>query len=575
MHQRYEGLVRVVAVSLMLVTACAAPQPSTSERGASGSGGEGQPRAAKVLNWGIQTEPTDVTALSGLGGTRGPTSAFRKLAQAQLVKDDYTISPFPELAVELPAADKGTWKVNPDGTMQTIWKLRPNIKWHDGAPFTAEDLVFWLTVLKDDAFPGTSQLGLDQISSVGAPDPQTFVMNWSSPHYRANRIPEYGPIPKHILEGVYLQRDPEALLTHRYFTTEYVGLGPYRLAGWEPGSRIDFTRFDDYFGGRPPLDRVILRIIPDANTMMANALAGTIDVGNPPAENMDAALQLKRSWDGTGNRVRTDANDKMRLIYMQYRSEYAKPRDGVTNKTARQGLYSGIDRAAMAEVITEGLSPTSDSWFSPTNPQRPMVEASIPKFPFDVARAQRLLTEAGWVRGSDGVLVNQATGDRFDLDVRNRPGSATERELVVVADYWKALGVAPTVSPGTPVLVSDRVWLATYSGVQISRLETEDAFNTRRTHTRTIAAPDNRWAGRNGAGYSNPVADALQDRLIVTIDRQEQVNLQRQLLQEMMGEVAFMPLFWDTELVLVTKSVKADVSAVETGWNVATWDKEN
>ncbi len=144
----------------------------------------------------------------------------------------------------------------------------------------------------------------------------------------------------------------------------------------------------------------------------------------------------------------------------------------------------------------------------------------------------------------------------------------------MVADFWKNVGLAPTVSPGSPSLTTDRVWLATYSGVQISRLETEDAFNTRRTHTRAIAGPENRWAGRNGAGYSNPVADAIQDKLVVTIDRNEQLALHRQLLQEMLGEASIMPLFWDTELALATKPVKGDVTAVETGFNVFTWDKE-
>jgi peptide/nickel transport system substrate-binding protein len=322
------------------------------------------------------------------------------------------------------------------------------------------------------------------------------------------------------------------------------------------------------------LDRVILRIIPDFNTMVSNALAGTVDVAQPPGESMDAAMELKRRWEGTGNRVRTDANNRIRLIYMQYRPEYARPQNAVTNRTVRQGLYHAIDRTAVAGVITEGLSPTADSWLSPSDPLRKDVEASIPQYPYNVDRAQRLLAEAGWLRGGDGVVVRQDTGERFELEVRNRPGSATERELVVVADYWKAVGVVANVVPGAPSRVTDREWLATYPGVQLSRLETEDAYNTRRLHSRAIAAPANRWAGRNGAGYSNPVADALQERLVVTIDRVGQLTLHRQLLQEVMGEVAIMPLFWDTELVLATKGVKGEVTATETGWNLFTWDKD-
>jgi len=284
-------------ILLVMLAGCSTPQ-STPERASGGTPG-GQvsaSQAPKVLTWAIQQEPTDVLALSGLGGTRGPSSAFRQIAHAQLVKDDYRIAPFAELAQELPSVEKGTWKLNPDGTMETTWKLRPNIKWHDGVPFTSADLVFWLTVVKDDSIPSTSLIGLEQISSVSAPDPQTFVLHWSAPHYRANRIPEYGPIPRHILESVYAQKDPEALLTNRYFSTEFVGLGPFKLASWQPGSRIELTRFDDYFLGRPALDRVILQFIPDFNTMISNALAGSVDVATPPADNMDVAMDLKRRW---------------------------------------------------------------------------------------------------------------------------------------------------------------------------------------------------------------------------------------------------------------------------------------
>jgi peptide/nickel transport system substrate-binding protein len=289
---------------------------------------------------------------------------------------------------------------------------------------------------------------------------------------------------------------------------------------------------------------------------------------------MDVVMNLKRQWEGTRNRVRTDPGTRIRLIYPQYRPEYARPRDAMSNRLVRQALYQAIDRQAMAQVITEGLAPVADSWIPPAHPLRKEVESAIPQYPYDVGRAQQLLTESGWVRGSDGILVNQANGERFEFDLRNRPGSATERELVVIADYWKALGLATTITPPAPNLVSDRQWLATYPGVQVSRLETEDAFNTRRLHSRAIAAPANRWAGRNGAAYSNPVADSLQDQLVVTIDHAQQVALHRQLLQEVMGEVGIMPMFWDIELAIATQAVKGEVSGTETGWNLFTWDRE-
>src|SRR6266542_769236 len=309
--------------------------------------------------------------------------------------------------------------------METTIKLRPNMKWHDGHAFTADDVVFWFGVLKDEMYPAaTSLIGLDQVTSATAIDATTVLVRWSEPFFQANQIPDVGPLPKHILEGIWGQRDPEALLNNSYFTTDFVGLGPYKLAGWQPGSQIEFARFDDYFGGRPAFDRVVLRIISDFNTMVSNAMAGTVDIAQPPADSMEVAMELKRRWEGTGNQVRTDPNTKMRVIYMQFRSEYARPNNGLTNRTVRQALYHALDRPTAANVLMAGLSPVADSWFPPNDPQRKDVEASIPQYPYDTARATQLLGEAGWVRGGDGVLARQDTGERFDLELRNRPGSA-------------------------------------------------------------------------------------------------------------------------------------------------------
>ena len=94
------------------------------------------------------------------------------------------------------------------------------------------------------------------------------------------------------------------------------------------------------------------------------------------------------------------------------------------------------------------------------------------------------MSQAGWTRGADGVLVNNESGERFELDLRTRPGSGSQRELAVLADQWKVIGVSPTVTTTPPALVGDREYLATYPGIQTSRLESEDAFNGRRLHTK-------------------------------------------------------------------------------------------
>src|SRR5215211_2838225 len=104
---------QLAIISLVVLSACASPQ-SAPDRAAGGLT-DARPQASqgpKVLVWAVQNEPGNVTALSGLGGTRGPTSQFRILAHSRLATDDYTLTPQPDLALELPSVEKGTWKVN-------------------------------------------------------------------------------------------------------------------------------------------------------------------------------------------------------------------------------------------------------------------------------------------------------------------------------------------------------------------------------------------------------------------------------------------------------------------------------
>ena len=93
--------------------------------------------------------------------------------------------------------------------------------------------------------------------------------------WRTRSTDEIGPLPAHILEAAY-REDKEKFPSLPYWKREFVGVGPYQLVDWEPGSHIDFAAFDNYFLGRPKLDAIRVQFIPDKNTMVANLLAGEV-----------------------------------------------------------------------------------------------------------------------------------------------------------------------------------------------------------------------------------------------------------------------------------------------------------
>src|SRR5207244_3471777 len=151
------------------------------------------------------------------------------------------------------------------------------------------------------------------------------------------------PLPRHLLEATY-RADKANLGASPRLSTEFVGLGPYKLVKWEPGSHLELTRFDDYWRGRPPLDRVMVRFVGDAKTMVANVLSDAVDVVLPPAVDLETALDVKQRWQGTGNQVLVGPSGLLRILDSQLRPELAVPKNGFVNRGVRQAFYHAMDR---------------------------------------------------------------------------------------------------------------------------------------------------------------------------------------------------------------------------------------
>ena len=254
----------------------------------------------------------------------------------------------------------------------------------------------------------------------------------------------------------------------------------------------------------------------------------------------------------------------------QHRVEYASPHIfGTTNSTVRQALYTAVDRKTMADVLTQGIAPFADSWIPPDHALRKDVESAIPQFPYasdpgpTAPGASRLATRGRWSAGE------QSDGRAF------RPGRAPrpvpggergkEREANIIRDNWQQLGVRVQIDTIPSARVGDRQYEATVPGLSLTGNLTPERWYTERTYSKIIASDANRWAGVNKGGYNNPKVDTILEGLQITIDPGQRVLLHRQLLQEQMGDVAVMPLYWEYAPIFMLQGVNASVVAARTG----------
>jgi peptide/nickel transport system substrate-binding protein len=264
---------------VVLLLACAPPSRPTAATEEAPVRVSTPKRMVAAIRGNPPTLSATISGASGRGKVPG-VPQVETLVHAGLGVLDDKGERRPQLAEALPSVERGTWRVSPDGRMETSWTLRDGVLWHDGTPFTSDDLLFTATVLTDKAMTVFRERAYDAIESVEAPDPRTFVVRWSRPYIDADLLFTHVltlPMPRHVLGRPYAEE--KATFTDLpYWNYEFVGVGPFQLKQWVEGSHVTLTANERYVLGRPRIDEVEVRYIPDANTIVANLLSGALDL---------------------------------------------------------------------------------------------------------------------------------------------------------------------------------------------------------------------------------------------------------------------------------------------------------
>jgi peptide/nickel transport system substrate-binding protein len=528
----------VVMILTFTLTACA---PSHAGRSASGNqtASPGASTGVKSMVAAINEDPGNFwDGITGGGGSGA--RELGHMVNQYLVALAPDAQPQPRLLAELPSQDNGTWRVLPDGRMETTWKLRSDVLWHDGTPFTAEDIVFSILVNRDPDVPNGNQAAAKLIEKAEAIDPTTVVTTWRDLYPFADRLEhrELIPLPRHILERSYREAK-DTLLLQPYFSTEYVGLGPYKVARWEHGSHLDLVANEHYFLGKPKIDNIRIQFIADENAMLANLRAGSLNLVLPPGgPEFDQIMDLKREWDTS--RQGTVITESVRWTFIDVQKNRTTQPAELADPRVRQALFYAIDRPELARAILAEFGVVADSWVHPDYPVFKIVQPSIKKYDYDPRRASALLAEAGWRPGPDGML--EKSGAKFNVGLRYR---TEERDAIVIREAFKAIGVTAELQFLSDQLLRDRQQRATFTGLDITNNPMGGLSAVRRFITEAVPTAENRWTGTNRGSYANPAWDALGERLRVTLSERERDDIERQLVDVFTTDLPALPLYYE------------------------------
>jgi peptide/nickel transport system substrate-binding protein len=510
-------------------------------------------------------------AVNGAGsGSVDGIREVEQLVHIGLVTIDGDGRVVPRLVDSVPSLENGSWRLLADGRMETTWRLLPGLTWQDGQPFTADDLVFTATVAQDRAIAMAKGTVFDSVDAVQALDDRTLLVTWKRPFIEADGIfsptdtSRILPMPRHLLERPYLEDRTEFVQTP-YWSTEFVGLGPFKLSEWVLGSHLVLDANERFVGGRPRVDQIELRFVLDSNTTVANVLAGTIDITLGRGLSLEQALQARDQW-GKG---RVDAT---LASWTALFPQFINPNPALlANVSFRRALLHALDRQQFTDVLQGGLSPVADSIIIPGSPDYPELERSIVRYAYDPRLASQLLQSLGLTRGSDG-FVNDGGNQRISLEVRTTRDDLRERLIHPIGDAWRqiGLGMEPVIIPTQAA--SDRQYRSTYPAFELTRQPHE----VQRYRSTEIPLPENSFRGNNRMRYANTELDALLDRYFTTIPRAERLQALGQIMTHMTDQLVILGIFYTVEPAMISdRLVNVTNRRVESGrhpWNVHEWE---
>lgn len=475
---------------------------------------------SRTLVFGQFMEPTQLnTAIT----TAAPASFVASKIFDGLLTFDLEGKPRPQLAQ--------SWNVSADGLTYTF-HLRPGVTWHDGTPFTADDVAYSLTDVWK-VFHGRGRTTFANVVEVQTPSPLTVVWKLSKPApYLLSCLSasESTVLPKHLYEGTDVLTNPH--------NVSPVGAGPFRFVRWQRGAEIVLERNPAYWApAEPKLDGIVVRFMPDSTASAVAIESGSVDLTSQMPLSETARLKANPSL------LVQPEIPSLSPGWTQF--EFNLDRPFLQDVRVRQAFAHAIDRDFIAKSII-GSAEAADS---PVPLELADFHApDLPRYPFDLDRANALLDQAGLARGKDGVRL------RLHLDFAS--SIVNTRISSYIRSTLSKAGVDLTPRPQD-------------QGEYINRVYSRREFDTCMTGSgagRDPAVGVQRYywsknfkrgvAFSNGAHYANPQVDRLLEAAQVEIDPAKRRDLYNRFQQIAMTELPYLPLAWTHILVASNRRVK-------------------
>ncbi|SCY06340.1 peptide ABC transporter substrate-binding protein [Alkaliphilus peptidifermentans] len=436
-----------------------------------------------------------------------------------------------ELELQPALAEK--WEIAEDG--QSIeFTLRNGVKWHDGQPFTAEDVLFTFQVIKGNitSVKNTSvyRMSLQQISDMRIIDENRIRVTFTRPFSNGLEVMTFPILPKHLFDG-----NKASNLDSESFPI--IGTGPYQLEEHQPMRDMKLKRNDAYWGESPYIDNIAVNIVPDREAQLSQFENGDIDFAEP------ISIDWGKYSDSKNVNVYEYVSNYYEFVGFNSRNKL------VNDPTIRKAIAYGIDRHKLINNIYLGHGTVVDV---PVFPQSWLYNEESLQYGYDANKATALLEEAGYVHSEDKVRSNEAGEELKLILVTNNDNLLREKTAYFIKDELEAIGIEVEVKLLDWEELNEQLNTNSYDmllgGWELS-IGQDLSFAFHSAHLQDT----------NFIAYNNEEMDNLLVEAFRSANREEKKNNYDALQMHISNELPYFSLFFQNRAILVRDKVKGDL----------------
>ena len=462
-----------------------------------------------------------------------------------------------DIITEIPTVENGG--ISPNYLTYT-YHLRPDARWHDGTPVTSTDVEFTYELMMHPEINVETRQGWDIIGSVETPDPRTVVFHLSEVYanFVGDCFYDESVLPSHLLRKE-LGPDFQSADFHRH----PVGSGPFKFHEWVPGSHITVRANREYYGSGPYLDEIVVRFIPNGNSLMLQLETGEVmGVDNAP----NSLLDILAAIPG----VRLYRNPALFNEHLDLNCENAI----LCDRRVRRALAMAVDRDEISQKIYDGIWIPAFSDEHPSSPYHSGIGRE--RNGYNPKQARRLLVEAGWV-DTDGDGIREKDGQRLKLTISTTTGRLNrERTELVLKAQYRRVGIELEVRNYHPTVLFasyDEGGVLKKGSFDIALyafLTPPDPSTKEGSYSEEFLPP----AGQNYSRIRNERLTGMLSEGSRTVSFDERKPIYDEVAAILADEAPIVPLLWVTQLDAMPVSLhnyRPNPTQSGDSWNASEW----